>query len=167
MCRAGIGRQPAGHTGQYGNGGSHESSVGGRGGKACAAVWLSSPDPVSVAFDNCCHAACLCLDSGAEDEQADASGGHQKYRRAAAETKKEFQTVVTAVRNRGRAGRKCAESAAKSHAHRSLVAGFFLSGFFLYDVLYHDHGGQPAGDILRQIPGRLGRDGDDERYGPW
>ena len=90
-----------------------------------------------------------------------------KYRRAAAETKKEFQTVVTAVRNRGRAGRKCAESAAKSHAHRSLVAGFFLSGFFLYDVFYHDHGGQPAGDILRQIPGRLGRDGDDERYGPW
>ena len=80
MCGAGIGRKPAGHTAQYGYGGSREYSVGGCGRPSCAAVSVSPFDPVPVTSGGSRYAACLRLDSCAEDKQTDTFRSHQRYR---------------------------------------------------------------------------------------
>ena len=83
-----------------------------------------------------------------ENGQAHPFGGHQKYRRAAAEKEARFPDLILSLRDRGGTCGKCAESTEEGDADRVYFSDPFVSGFFLYDVLFCDHEDQPEGDLF-------------------
>lgn len=148
LC-AGSGRESARDSRQYGTVADDECPSGERcAGQARGGIWIP---PARFRADAACyghHDMDICVASGEEAWQADASGGNQKHRGAAAFTKEELPDPCAAVRRRGRAGRQRAEGTAKGTADSVAVSCTFLSGLYADAVLFHPLRDQHAGNVF-------------------